>query len=153
MNPTGAGTDWTAVVLRRLAAAARSPLTRTMSSDTADPAVSTTPGNPILGRSLLIAAAWNIIPCVDLVLTAATYVKDRPGCVDACAFDGLAVAAELMLLLMSLGLSLVLLAVLIVLSRRWPRLRRAAVLGNAAAAPGIVLTAVGVFQLASWLLS
>jgi hypothetical protein len=125
-----------------------------VSSDSADPAVSVTrPGNPVLGRSALIVAAWNVVPCVDLVLTAATYVKDRPGCFDACAFDGLAVAAELMLLAMSLGLSLVLLAALIVICRRWPRLRRAAVVGNVAAAPGVVLTAIGIFQLISWLLS
>ena len=125
-----------------------------MSSEPADQAVPVAvPGAGVLSRSAAIVLAWNIIPCLDVVLTAATYVRNRPACAGTCAFDGLALAAEIILLLLSLGLSVILLAVLIFLGRRWPGLRRAVIAGNLAAAPGVVLTAVGVFQLFSWMLS
>jgi hypothetical protein len=125
----------------------------TVSSEPADPAVSVVPAVPAFSRSIPIVLAWNIVPCLDIVLTAATYVRDRPGCVGTCAFDGLALAAEVILLLLSLGLSVVLLAVLVLFGRRWPRLKSAGMAGNLAAIPGVVLTAVGVYQLFSWLLS
>jgi hypothetical protein len=126
----------------------------TVSSEPADPAVSVAvPAVPAFSRSIAIVLAWNIVPCLDVVLTAATYVRDRPGCAGTCAFDGLALAAEVILLLLSLGLSVVLLAALVLLGRSWPRLKNAAIGGNLAAIPGVVLTAVGVYQLFSWMLS
>jgi len=125
----------------------------TVSSEPAHPAVSAVPDLPAFGRSIAIVLAWNIVPCLDVVLTAATYVRNRPGCVGTCAFDGLALAAEVILLLLSLGLSVILLTALTLAGRRWPRLGSAAIAGNLAAIPGVVLTAVGVYQLFSWMLS
>ena len=102
---------------------------------------------PVFWRSLGVVLAWNAAPAIQVALIAAAFLRDRPGCVDTCGFQALALFYELTLLVVSLAISVIMVAVLVGLSRRRPRLRRVALVGNVAAIPGILLTALVIFQL------
>src|SRR5262245_55807223 len=97
---------------------------------------------PVFNRSIAVVLAWNLIPWIAVGLTAYGYERDLPGCVDVCAFEGLALAYELVAAIVSLGLSFLLVGALAVAGRRSPRLRRVVIVGNVGAIPGILLSAL-----------
>ena len=103
-------------------------------------------GRTVLARSVMVVVAWHVLPVCE-VITGYVIVARRPR-VDS--LDSLVLAFHEVLLAASLVASLAVLGVLGLLARRWPRLRRVAVLGNISSVTGIVLSTAAVAWLFLW---
>ena len=104
------------------------------------------PGRPwrvVFARVMGVVLLWHVIPVVAVaagvvaVAAGVVAVARQSPCADACGWAGLAVAGYLVL---SLLLSTIAVAILSTVGRHRPALRRVTIVGNAGAAPGIVLS-------------